>query len=111
MRLSVGVVLEILIAIFDHQRFVPQLYVGLCSCGSCVCVCVHKPLHKDSGLEAVAERIKCEDFIPEMEKFVNRSSERGEAGRGGVLSEFNCDVRGCDGSVDSNKSHFLCLHL
>ena len=27
----------------------------------------------------------------------------------GILSELKCDVRGCDGSVNSNKSHILCL--
>lgn len=78
MWLSVGVVLETLIAIFDHQRFVPQLYVMVR-----VFVCVHKPSHKDSGLEAVAERIKCEDFIPEMENlWTGRVSEE----RGGGVA-------------------------
>lgn len=28
----------------------------------------------------------------------------------GILSELNCGVKGCDGSVNSNKSHILCLH-
>lgn len=41
------------------------------------------------------------------------SSEEGESeGRvenDGILSELKCDVRGCDGSVNSNKSHILCL--
>lgn len=29
----------------------------------------------------------------------------------GILFELNCGVKGRDGSVNSNKSHILCLHL
>lgn len=29
----------------------------------------------------------------------------------GILFELNCGVKGRDGSVNSNKSYILCLHL
>lgn len=47
-----------------------------------------------------------------QEKEKQKGGEKARTGRNdGILSDLNCGVKGCAGSVNSNQSHILFLYF